>query len=101
MEKKLLWRILLIIAVVGLASYSLYPPRERINLGLDLRGGIHLVLQVQTGDAIKAELDDAARRLISVAEEEGVTLGDFEVDAEGDVGAYWGLWDKDGNPKYG
>ena len=20
--------------------------------------------------------------------------------AEGDVGAYWGLWDKDGNPKY-
>ena len=25
----------------------------------------------------------------------------WKVDAEGDVGAYWGLWDKDGNPKYG
>ena len=24
----------------------------------------------------------------------------WKVDAEGDVGAYWGLWDKDGNPKY-
>jgi exo-beta-1,3-glucanase (GH17 family) len=24
----------------------------------------------------------------------------WKVDAEGDVGAYWGLWDTDGNPKY-
>ena len=24
----------------------------------------------------------------------------WKVDAEGDVGAYWGLWDKDGNSKY-
>ncbi|MDH3250067.1 MAG: glycosyl hydrolase family 17 protein [Acidimicrobiia bacterium] len=24
----------------------------------------------------------------------------WKVDAEGDVGAYWGLWDKDGNAKY-
>ncbi|HSN72341.1 MAG TPA: glycosyl hydrolase family 17 protein [Steroidobacteraceae bacterium] len=25
----------------------------------------------------------------------------WKVEAEGDVGAYWGLWDKDGRPKYG
>ena len=25
----------------------------------------------------------------------------WKVDAEGDVGAYWGLWDKDGQLKYG
>ena len=24
----------------------------------------------------------------------------WKIDAEGDVGAYWGLWDKNGNPKY-
>jgi len=24
----------------------------------------------------------------------------WKVDAEGDVGAYWGLWDKDGHPKF-
>lgn len=24
----------------------------------------------------------------------------WKVDSEGDVGAYWGLWDKDGQPKY-
>ena len=41
------------------------------------------------------------------AEEEGIELfyfsafdEDWKVDDEGDVGAYWGLWDKDGNPKY-
>jgi exo-beta-1,3-glucanase (GH17 family) len=25
----------------------------------------------------------------------------WKIDTEGDVGAYWGLWDKDGNLKYG
>ena len=25
----------------------------------------------------------------------------WKVGAEGDVGAYWGLWDKDGRPKFG
>ena len=41
------------------------------------------------------------------AEEEGIEIFYFssfdetwKVDREGDVGAYWGLWDKDGNPKY-
>ena len=41
------------------------------------------------------------------AEEEGVEIFWFssfdeawKVDKEGDVGAYWGLWDKDGVPKY-
>ena len=41
------------------------------------------------------------------AEEEGIEVfyfssfdEDWKVAAEGDVGAYWGLWDKDGNLKY-
>jgi exo-beta-1,3-glucanase (GH17 family) len=25
----------------------------------------------------------------------------WKINDEGDVGAYWGIWDKDGNPKYG
>jgi glucan 1,3-beta-glucosidase len=42
------------------------------------------------------------------AEEDGIELFWFaafdeawKVGAEGDVGAYWGLWDKDGAPKFG
>ena len=41
------------------------------------------------------------------AEEDGIEVFYFsafdeawKVAAEGDVGAYWGLWDTDGNPKY-
>jgi exo-beta-1,3-glucanase (GH17 family) len=41
------------------------------------------------------------------AEDEGIEIFYFssfdeswKVGAEGDVGAYWGLWDKSGNPKY-
>jgi len=41
------------------------------------------------------------------AEEDGLEIFYFssfdeawKIEAEGDVGAYWGLWDKDGKPKY-
>ncbi|MBI1355419.1 MAG: protein translocase subunit SecD [Acidobacteria bacterium] len=36
---------------------------ERINLGLDLKGGTHLVLQVQVQDAIRSEADTGIARL--------------------------------------
>ena len=36
---------------------------ERINLGLDLKGGTHLILQVQVQDAARAEADQAIARL--------------------------------------
>ena len=78
MDSKIIWRIVLILAVVALCVWSLYPPGEKIHYGLDLSGGIHLVLQVQTDDAIKAELDDASQRLVSRAREDGVELGMVE-----------------------
>ena len=82
MDKKLLWRIALIVVVIGLSLFSLYPPQEKIHLGLDLRGGIHLVLRVNTDDALKAELDDAAQRLASQAKDKGITLGTMTTDLE-------------------
>jgi preprotein translocase subunit SecD len=81
-EKKVLWRVIVIVAVVAGALWSLWPPEEKIHWGLDLEGGVHLVLQVQTDDAIKADLDDAAQRLVSLAAEKGVTLGATKVDMD-------------------
>ena len=78
-----MWRVLIIVAVVGMALWSLYPPGETIHYGLDLSGGIHLVLQVQTDDAIKAELDDASLRLRRQAQEKDITLGEVNTDVEG------------------
>ncbi len=37
--------------------------RNRIRLGLDLKGGSHLVLQVQVQDAVKTEADQAIERI--------------------------------------
>src|SRR5215468_10884897 len=37
--------------------------QDRINLGLDLKGGTHLILQVQVNDAVKVESENAIQRL--------------------------------------
>ena len=37
--------------------------QERIHLGLDRKGGIHLILQVQVNDAVNVESDNAVERL--------------------------------------
>src|SRR3989441_1599202 len=37
--------------------------QENVRLGLDLRGGSHLILQVQVQDALKAEADQVIERL--------------------------------------
>jgi len=77
-DRKIIWRILIILAVVGTAVFALV--QKRIPLGLDLSGGIHLVLQVKTDDAIKAELDDAALRLKTLAAEKNLALGEWSAD---------------------
>jgi len=62
-----------------------------------------------TGGAVPS-FENAVRYFVNTyrwAEEDGVEVFYFsafdeawKVAAEGDVGAYWGLWDKDGRPKY-
>ena len=79
-DRKIIWRILIIAAVVAAAALSL--TQRDIALGLDLSGGIHLVLQVETDDAIKAELDDALRRFISQAESQDMALGEGNVEQD-------------------
>jgi preprotein translocase subunit SecD len=49
--------------------------KKGVRLGLDLRGGIHLELQVNTGDALKAERDDAAEQLEAQNREQSIGLG--------------------------
>src|SRR5215470_13913310 len=36
---------------------------DRIHLGLDLKGGTHLILQVQVNDAVKSDAERAMERL--------------------------------------
>src|SRR5215207_4538348 len=73
MKRNLLWRGLLILASILLSLAFLYPPKEKINLGLDLQGGMQLLLQVHTEDALRAETDADMARLVDQAKEQKVT----------------------------
>jgi preprotein translocase subunit SecD len=76
MNRSLVWRAVVIVGVVALAAWRAYPPKDNINLGLDLQGGMHLVLQVKTADAVRSETDkdmDQLRRELTKEELTGVT----------------------------
>ena len=63
MAKNLRWKLLVILGVVALSVFAFYPPDQKVRLGLDLKGGVHLVMRVQTEDAVRIETDTAADRL--------------------------------------
>lgn len=70
MNKRIRTRLLVILGVTCLSVvlFAGFPPsvaklKQRIRLGLDLRGGTHLVLQVVTDDAIRAETDQTIETL--------------------------------------
>src|SRR5512133_57947 len=67
------WRILLIVVIVGACLWAIIPPSQKIKLGLDLKGGVHLVLRVQTDDALSLETSTAADRAREEIEKAGVT----------------------------
>jgi preprotein translocase subunit SecD len=89
-NKNLLAKTVLIIAVllvflfgiIGLPS-SFSPKgleeslRKRIHLGLDLKGGTHLILQVQVNDAINADTDRTAERLKESLKSANVAFGEI------------------------
>jgi len=61
--KHISWRLIVIVAVIAAAVVYVLPtlnsslwPHKSINLGLDLQGGMHLVLQVDTQKAVESTL---------------------------------------------
>jgi preprotein translocase subunit SecD len=81
MAKNLRWKILVIVGVVALAVYAFYPPEQKVRLGLDLKGGVHLVLRVQTDDAVRLETQTAADRLREQLRTASITGGTVTVDS--------------------
>ena len=72
MNKNLRWKVVTIIAVLALAVFFFYPPQQKVRLGLDLKGGVHLVLKVQTDDAVKLETEVTAERLRESLQTRGI-----------------------------
>jgi preprotein translocase subunit SecD len=63
MNKNLRWKLLAIVGVIALCVWAIYPPSKTVRLGLDLKGGVHLVLRVQTDDALRYETETRMNQL--------------------------------------
>jgi preprotein translocase subunit SecD len=90
MNPQLRWKFILIAIVIILCIYGLigipFPTSlaqvkenvaDRIKLGLDLKGGSHLVLQVQVDEAIGQRCDQAVDQLTKQLREKNVNVGDI------------------------
>src|SRR5882724_8606493 len=89
MNKTFSWKLGLIVATLLVFAYGIFgipksltpdgllsAMRERIHLGLDLRGGTHLILQVQVNDAVNADSDRAIERLKDILRDNKITYTD-------------------------
>jgi preprotein translocase subunit SecD len=90
MNPQLRWKFILIAIVILLCIYGLigipFPTSfaqvkenlsDRIKLGLDLKGGSHLVLQVQVDEAIGQRCDQAVDQITKQLREKNVNVGDI------------------------
>ena len=66
MDKNFKWKVLLIIGIIAFSLWKFYPPQEKINLGLDLQGGMHLILQVELDKIPEEARKDAVDRALEV-----------------------------------
>lgn len=68
--KNITWRLVFVLLVIIAAVIFIMPtfqtgwwPHKKINLGLDLQGGMHLVLEVDTQKAIESTLERISQEL--------------------------------------
>src|SRR2546430_370110 len=83
------WKVVTIVVVlVAFAAVGVYPIvaarygihwpglliDKQLKLGLDLKGGVHLVLRVQTDDALRIETDQEMERLREQLRTKNITV---------------------------
>ena len=74
MDRDLLFKLGVIVAVVVASLVLAIPPREKVHLGLDLQGGLHLLLEVQVDKAIERTLERRAEALRKDLVAKGLTV---------------------------
>ncbi len=72
-------RVLVIIGVIALSLWMLYPIQDSLKLGIDLNGGVQLVLRVKTEDALLLQTRAAAEQLRTALTEARVSFSSVEV----------------------
>lgn len=86
MSKNLRNRILIILGVLLACLYFTFPIQKRINLGLDLKGGMHLVLKVETEKLAATAKGDAVLRAMEILRNriDGMGVGETVIQRQGE-----------------
>lgn len=99
MAKNLKWRALLVLGVMLIAFVYLMPtfvedlpgwwekvlPSDRLRLGLDLKGGMHLVLGVQLDKAVEASAERSAQELKNVLRRKRLRVNEISTEHMTDI----------------
>ena len=79
--KNISWRAIIVIAVTIVAVVYILPsfksgiwPHKKINLGLDLQGGMHLALEVKTDKAVESTLERIGQELNDMMRKERIRI---------------------------
>jgi preprotein translocase subunit SecD len=90
MNKTLLWKLVVIVGILLVFLYGIFgipssfsgaglmaAVSKNIHLGLDLRGGTHLILQVQVNDAVNVDSDAAIETLRDQLNKKKIAFSDI------------------------
>lgn len=90
MIQSLKWRIALIAAVLAVSLFLIYPslgpvpqwwakylPNNPVRLGLDLQGGLYLMLEVEADKAVEALVDQAMSETSALMKDEKIRYNDI------------------------
>ncbi|MBN2183037.1 MAG: protein translocase subunit SecD [Sedimentisphaerales bacterium] len=66
MNKNLTPKVILIIILIVLAVWTLYPPSKTLKQGIDLKGGTSLIYEIDTFGLTEAEKKGLAQKMITV-----------------------------------
>ena len=64
--KTLNYKLLFVLAIIGVCVWQIYPPTKKIKRGLDLLGGMQLMLQVEKSGLKKETAKDVTDRALEV-----------------------------------
>lgn len=98
MKKNLTWKVLLIVGTLVVFLWGIFlgtdpeasikaikekglvaGVQQNIHLGLDLKGGTHLILQVMVNDAVKADSNQAVERLKDYLRNGNINYGEISL----------------------
>jgi preprotein translocase subunit SecD len=99
MRKNLQWKVLFTLAVIIGAVVLAWPPGTKIRRGLDLKGGIHLQLQVVTEDSINIETDQEIARMEELLKKNNITFETSSKDSPGRFSISGLLADEEGKTR--